>query len=324
MTHPFHLVTLIMFISHILLIPFGYYRLFSFVEQNNSKLAGSISAKSRVQKKQQNLVTAKFNFLNWLLEAVSLVLVVAGYNKVTTVVYILLTSSGPPCIYFLGVEEQRRTVRRFLPSRIFKNFKQELWEKKDKVATEQREKEGRELTENILKAREEGRAIKRKQREKIERELREREERTMKERKEGEKNKTVNVMEEMLTAELFTNIDDDSREISDDEAHEALMVSKTLEEREMEARSNFIDTQIVEAAKKRLNTVIEYRSWLDLMDGHGRRFSGNIMSLHDDKYSEFGLEGDSLQITKEDEDEDKAIVIEDDFSFPPPDIQEQI
>ena len=50
------------------------------------------------------------------------------------------------------------------------------------------------------------------------------------------------------------------------------------------------------------------------MVGHGRH---NVTA-------KYGLEGDSLQVTKADEDEDKAIVIEDDFSFPLPDIQGQI
>ena len=118
----FHLATLTMFISHILLIPIGYYRLFRFTERNISKVAGSISAKSRTRRKKQNLVTAKFNFLNWLLEAVSLVVVLPGYGKFTTVVYIFLTSCGPPCIYFLGVEENRKAVKQSLASRI-KNVK---------------------------------------------------------------------------------------------------------------------------------------------------------------------------------------------------------
>ena len=117
--HPFHLATVIMFISHILLIPIGYYRLFRFTERNNSKMAGSLSAMARIRRKKQNLVTAKFNFLNWLLEVVSLVVVLAGgYGKVTSVLYIFLTSCGPPCIYFLGVEENRKAVKQRLAARI--------------------------------------------------------------------------------------------------------------------------------------------------------------------------------------------------------------
>ena len=109
--HPFHLLTLIMFISHVVLTPFGYYRIFTFRRKSNRKLAGSISVKSRIQRKQQNLVTAKFSFLNWLLEVVSLLVVLIGNDKVSTVLYLFLISCGPPCIYFLGVEEHRRAVR---------------------------------------------------------------------------------------------------------------------------------------------------------------------------------------------------------------------
>ena len=42
--HPFHLSTLIMFISHVVLTPFGYYRIFTFRKKNDEKMAGSISA----------------------------------------------------------------------------------------------------------------------------------------------------------------------------------------------------------------------------------------------------------------------------------------
>ena len=155
--HPFHLATVIMFISHILLIPIGYYRLFRFTERNISKVAGSISAMARIRRKKQNLVTAKFNFLNWLLEVVSLVVVLAGgYGKVTSVLYIFLTSCGPPCIYFLGVEENRKAVKQSLTSRI-KNVKQKKGEKeneegeqRDEVA-EQRDMEENEQRENYTK-----------------------------------------------------------------------------------------------------------------------------------------------------------------------------
>jgi len=244
-THPFHLATLIMFISHILLIPIGYYRLFSFVKQNNSNLGDSISAKSRVRKKQQNLVSAKFNFLNWLLEAVSLVIVLSGYNKVTTVVYILLTSCGPPCIYFLGVEEQRRAVRRYLSSRI-NNIKQVQW------------------TENVAIAKEHRVEINREQREKIGRDLREREEKTMKEKKEREKNQTVKIKEEILRTEVFANIDDDSREIYDDVYDvQAMMDCKNIEEGDIESIDCFKDAKILQGTKKNLGSVVRNGSWME-------------------------------------------------------------
>ena len=154
--HPFHLATVIMFISHILLIPIGYYRLFRFTERNISKVAGSISAMARIRRKKQYLVTAKFNFLNWLLEVVSLVVVLAGgYGKVTSVLYIFLTSCGPPCIYFLGVEENRKAVKQRLAARIEsvkqkkgKESRNEEGEQGDKVAqqSEMEENEQREKT----------------------------------------------------------------------------------------------------------------------------------------------------------------------------------
>ena len=116
-------------------------------------MAGSLSAMARIRRKKQNLVTAKFNFLNWLLEAVSLVVVLAGSGKVTTVLYIFLTSCGPPCIYFLGVEENRKAVKQSLAARIEsvmqkkgKESKNEEGKQGDKVAqqSEMEENEQRE------------------------------------------------------------------------------------------------------------------------------------------------------------------------------------
>ena len=249
--HPFHLATLVMFISHVLLIPIGYYRLFRFTERNNSKVAGSISVKARIKRKKQNLVTAKFNFLNWLLEAVSLVVVLAGYGKVTTVVYIFLTSCGPPCIYFLGVEENRKAVRQSLASRI-KNVKQKQRKKREEEEVEQRDQEAEQM------------------------EMEEKGHRVISAKKQGKERVKDKTNEK--TAEVDANINEDSDMSSHDEnAVQQLMVGRpssennitvqhvAAENKEASSYGQDEEVQIREAAKRSLKTVAQYRSWLQAM-----------------------------------------------------------
>ena len=67
----------------------------------------------------------RFNMMNWLLETISLVLVMIGEKKLSTILYVLFTSCGTPLVYYLGIEENRRLAREYFNSRIriFKNKK---------------------------------------------------------------------------------------------------------------------------------------------------------------------------------------------------------
>ena len=60
-----------------------------------------ISGSARVLRKKRNLVSMQFNMLNWLLETVSLVLVMVEFNVFLAILYLLVTSCGTPVVFQL-------------------------------------------------------------------------------------------------------------------------------------------------------------------------------------------------------------------------------
>ena len=60
----------------------------------------------------------QFNMINWLLETVSLILVMMKGNLMFTILYLLVTSCGTPLVYYLGIEENRQKAREYFQSRM--------------------------------------------------------------------------------------------------------------------------------------------------------------------------------------------------------------
>ena len=60
------------------------------------------------------LVTMKFNMINWALETISTLLVIIIINDLIVIVYILIMSCGTPLVYFLGIEDNRKTAKEVL------------------------------------------------------------------------------------------------------------------------------------------------------------------------------------------------------------------
>ena len=120
-TNPFHLITLIIFISNTFLIPIGYIKIFRFRNLNDSKVAG-LCVKSRISRKKRNLVTIKFNLFNWVLETFSILIVLVEFSNFVTILYLLINSCGPPFVYFMGIEENRQAAAEYFRAniRIFK------------------------------------------------------------------------------------------------------------------------------------------------------------------------------------------------------------
>ena len=94
-----------------------------------------LSTTARVLRRRKNLVSMRFNMINWLLETVSLLLVIKKDDMFLTILYFLLNSCGTPLViwfkfffviflqsfvlvYFLGIEENRRMAREHFLSRI--------------------------------------------------------------------------------------------------------------------------------------------------------------------------------------------------------------
>ena len=60
----------------------------------------------------------RFNMINWLVDTVSLFLVIFGESLFLIILYYLVTSCGAPLVYYLGIEENRRLAREHFQSRI--------------------------------------------------------------------------------------------------------------------------------------------------------------------------------------------------------------
>ena len=67
----------------------------------------------------------KFNMFNWILETVSTFMVLIFINRIITLIYILIMSSGTPIVYFMGIEENRNKAKEYFKSnmRIFSSGK---------------------------------------------------------------------------------------------------------------------------------------------------------------------------------------------------------
>ena len=60
----------------------------------------------------------QFNMINWLVETVSLILVMFRNDEYFTILYGLVNSCGTPLVYYLGIEENRQKAREYFQSRI--------------------------------------------------------------------------------------------------------------------------------------------------------------------------------------------------------------
>ena len=60
----------------------------------------------------------QFNMINWMVEAVSLFLVMFNESEFFDILYLLVTSCGTPLVYYLGIEDNRQKAREYFQSRI--------------------------------------------------------------------------------------------------------------------------------------------------------------------------------------------------------------
>ena len=65
--------------------------------------------------------------LNCVLETISFLIVVFIRNHLTDILYLFVVSVGSPIVYFMGIEENRKTAKQVFKSRI------RIFEKKTKV-----------------------------------------------------------------------------------------------------------------------------------------------------------------------------------------------
>ena len=124
----FKIMNQICFFSSIFLTPILYGKIFRFVQSSvqkkiiraiiisrfmkkqNENVKG-ISEESRSKRRNRNLVTMKFNLMNWMIETFSLLLVIIFQgDDIATIIYILLNSCTTPLIYLFGLEKNQNLV----------------------------------------------------------------------------------------------------------------------------------------------------------------------------------------------------------------------
>ena len=75
------------------------------------------------RRRNQNLVTMKFNMINWALETLTTLtlFLVSSTSPPTLILYVTVMSCGTPIVYFMGIEENRQRAQDYFRSnmRIF-------------------------------------------------------------------------------------------------------------------------------------------------------------------------------------------------------------
>ena len=88
-----------------------------FRKLKDSKIEG-VNNEAKIRRTRRNLVTMQFNMINWLLETVSLTLVMFDEKTFFRILYLLVTSCGTPLVYYLGFEDNRKKAREYFQSRM--------------------------------------------------------------------------------------------------------------------------------------------------------------------------------------------------------------
>ena len=127
--NTFHALTLICFSASTFITPIGYGAIYSFRRKQDDRVPG-ISSTVRKQRKNRNLVTMKFNMINWILDTICtlLVMILTPYRYLT-LLYILVISCGTPLVYFMGIEENRNTAKEYF------KLNMRIFQKKNKIET---------------------------------------------------------------------------------------------------------------------------------------------------------------------------------------------
>ena len=84
-----------------------------FRNRHDEKVIG-ISQSAKVLRKRRNLVSMRFNMMNWLLETVSLILVMIKDNVFMSIIYLLVTSCGTPLVNFIMLQSEHKRFKKTL------------------------------------------------------------------------------------------------------------------------------------------------------------------------------------------------------------------
>ena len=83
-----------------------------FKNNQNERVVG-LSEVAKRRREQRNVVTMKFNLINYLLETVSVLMSLLVKNFFVDLLYYLVNYCGTPLVYYLGIEENRRQAEEY-------------------------------------------------------------------------------------------------------------------------------------------------------------------------------------------------------------------
>jgi hypothetical protein len=107
--HPIRLLAWITFFSPLFLVPIGYSLIYAFRQTQDGHVKG-LNQMSRIARKNRNIVTVKFNFLIWLTETSSFLVLIPN-RKMFYIFYFLFSSGLTPILCFIGIGENRKAVK---------------------------------------------------------------------------------------------------------------------------------------------------------------------------------------------------------------------
>ena len=77
-----------------------------------------LSEEAKAKRKHRNVVTMKCNLLNYILESVSVVLMITVDDYFIDILYVTINCCGTPLVYFLGIEENREHALEYFRSHV--------------------------------------------------------------------------------------------------------------------------------------------------------------------------------------------------------------
>ena len=86
-----------------------------------------LSEEAKAKRKHRNVVTMKCNLLNYILESVSVVLMITVDDYFIDILYVTINCCGTPLVYFMGIEENRNMAKEYFKSNM------RIFQKKNKI-----------------------------------------------------------------------------------------------------------------------------------------------------------------------------------------------
>ena len=86
-----------------------------FINKQNDQVVG-LSDAAKKRRKRRNVVTMKFNLINYVVETVGVIMCLVVKNFFVDLLYLLFNWCSTPLVYYLGMEENRNKAEEYIRS----------------------------------------------------------------------------------------------------------------------------------------------------------------------------------------------------------------